>query len=165
MIKILLPLLFCACLSHAQQVQNNLENKALPENAVAISTNRLLTEQDFKKMEGRMIVTDIPCTLKVGSKTSQIKVSVVCQQNAFKELGLERINKLITTANEKVYLTMGNQRNFKPTEIRISYNPMLKDWNLTHAFSTEAEDGSTNDSQLALDFDAAGEYKKMRRVY
>lgn len=159
--KVVLILLFCVSASYAQDHADL--HSDTPSQIIRIA-DKLLAVHDFTISDGRMIVTDIPCQITSGSDTNQFTVSVVCQQNAFREMGIEKINAIILMANQKAQATIGKDSSYKPTEIKMSYNPIIKDWSLTHSFSTQDKDGKIGANLLAMDFDSSGAFKIMKRI-
>lgn len=90
---------------------------------------------------------------------------MVCQQKAFSEIGLEKINEIILMANQKALATIQREHSYWPAEIKLSYNPVIKDWSLTNLFSTKDKDGKVNNKLLSMDFDATGQFKVMKSVF
>lgn len=127
--------------------------------------NKLLAANDFKFLEGRMIVTEFPCHITTGNGVDKFVVSIVCLKNAFEEIGIEKINEIILFANKKAQATLNFEHNYVPTEIKISYNPAIKDWCLTNLFSTRDKNGTINTKLLAMDFDSTGKFIVMKRVF
>ncbi len=156
-------LLFGAATIYAQ------ESTMADANVAVLQTlqhpDKLLAVKDFKLTDGRMIVTEIPCRINSGDNSCQFLVSVVCQQKAFRELGLEKINQIIVMANQKAQATLHRESVYMPAEIRLSYNPIIKDWSLTNLFSTTDMHGKVNSKLLSMDFDSAGEFKVMKSVF
>lgn len=145
--KIALLLLLCASATYAQ------------------NPDKLLCQTDFKIADGRMVVTDIPCEVTNGGLIHKFVVSVVCLQNAFNEIGVEKINEIILLANTKALSTIAAELHYVPAEIKIAYNPAIKDWSLTNLFSTTDKDGNTNPKLLSMDFDATGKFIVMKKIF
>lgn len=127
--------------------------------------NRFLIEKDLTLSENRMIADDIVCQITNGADCDAFRVSVVCQLSAFKEFGIERINNLILLANRKAQATLESHFHYLPSQIRISYNPALKDWTLTNTYCVRDRDGNISEKLLAMDFDSGGAFKVMKRIY
>lgn len=132
--------------------------------ASASVSDKLLLESDFKKTDGRMLVSDLPCKITNASAADHVLVSVCCKIQAFKEFGLQKINDMILLANDKTRNTTGG-KSYKPSEIKMSYNPEAKSWSLTNLFSVQEENGTVNERLLALDFDAEGKFLLMKRIF
>jgi hypothetical protein len=127
--------------------------------------DKLLRETDFTMTDGRMLVSDLPCKISNASACDQVLVSVICKIQAFKEFGLQKINDMILFANDKSRNTVSGGHGYKPSEIKMSYNPEAKAWSMTNLFSVEDENGVTKKSLLALDFDSTGKFLAMKRVF
>ena len=153
-------MLLCVSIAHAQDAYLDKIQNLSTQNL-----NKLLIANDFEKSDGRMVVTDVQCQINNGDSTHKFVVSVVCLQNAFNEIGLEKINEIIVFANDKAKATISMEHNYVPTEIRMAYNPAIKDWSLTNLFSTKDKDGNTNSKLLAMDFDATGRFIKMKKIF
>lgn len=150
-------------MGHAQQ--NVTTDATAPVAQTIQKKNKLLAAKDFKLAEGRMVVTELPCQINDGESDCRFLVSVVCQQKAFRELGLEKINQIILMANQKAKATLHREHSYTPSEIRLSYNPIIKDWSLTNSFSTKDQDGKVNNKLLTMDFDSSGKFKVMKSVF
>lgn len=145
--KIVLLLLLCASATYAQ------------------NSDKLLCLKDFKIADGRMVVTEIPCEVTNGGLIHKFVVSVVCLQNAFNEIGVEKINEIILFANTKAQATLDAEQHYVPTEIKMAYNPAVKDWSLTNLFSTTDKNGNTNPKLLSMDFDSTGKFIVMKKIF
>ena len=164
--KLICLLLFASSMGYAQDV-SVLENEPSPvyTSAPTPIVERLLKNEDFKLSEGRMQVSEKKCLIDNNANSNNILISVVCQQKAFKEIGVERINEMIRFANGKVSNSVLVTEKYKPTEIRMAYNPESKDWSLTNLFTLEDENGKTKTKLLALDFDSKGSFVVMKRIF
>src|SRR5690606_6754505 len=109
---------------------------------------RLLLASDFKPTEGRMICTAAPCRIKLDESIHKIQVSVVCQRQAFQQTGLEKINEMLLLANDKIRKTLAEEHIYKPSEIKMVYNPELKAWSMTNLFTVTDEVGASKKNML-----------------
>ena len=130
-----------------------------PESHILISPQHILVD------DGRVIINEIPCQINNGDQSVKFKVSVICQQKVFAELGLETVNRIILEAFQKGLYSIDPTFDYLPAEIRMAYNPALKDWSLTNRFSIRDDKGNENATLLAMDFDASGQFRTMKRVY
>ncbi len=133
--------------------------------SVVADKHRLIQPADILVSDGRVLLEEIPCLLNFGGFTVPFRVSVICQQKAFQELGVDTINHIILQAYHKGRSTVDPDFQYLPTEIKMSYNPMLKDWSLTHSFTYRDTSGNEKSHLLAMDFDAKGQFRTMKRVY
>jgi hypothetical protein len=159
-------LLLCVSLSYAQEVATIEGAGQLPYKRIEnnVSGDQLLKKEDFNLLDGRMLVTAFPCTIRNNDTTNTILVSVVCQQKAFNEFGVEKINNMILVANEKVHSSLNVQHNYLPKEIKMAYIPDSHDWSLTSSFTEQDADGVIKDRLLALEFDTHGKFAVMKRI-
>jgi hypothetical protein len=157
--------LLCASFGYAQETASA-ENGKVPYSTAdsIISNEKLLTKNDFNRSNGRMIVTSIPCQVQNDEITQTILVSVVCQQKAFDQLGVDKINEMIRVANEKVRSSLSLEHQYLPKEIKMAYIPDSNDWSLTNSFSEKDENGIVKERLLALDFDTNGKFAVMKRI-
>jgi hypothetical protein len=156
----LLPL--CFAMGYGQNASSAQDPSA---SELAEQFNKLLNESDFTMTDGRMLVDEFPCKISNASATDQVLVSVICKVQAFKEFGLTKINDLILLANDKSRNTVSGGIGYRPTEIKMSYNPEAKAWSMTNLFSVEDENGVIKKSLLSLDFDSTGKFLAMKRVF
>ena len=163
--KIFLFALLCISTTYAQLNQTDKAAITTVETIQNVISDKLLAAKDFKLSDGRMVVTEIPCQIINGNTIDKFVVSVVCLQNAFNKIGLERLNDIILFANKKAQATIGTEHNYLPAEIKMAYNPMIKDWSLTNLFSTKDQNGTVNSKLLSMDFDAAGKFIVMKRIF
>jgi hypothetical protein len=155
-------LLFVCCLGYAQQMaapETNGFSKPAPS-----TTAVLLKKEDFKLLDGRMRVIDFPCKISNENDCPIVLVSVVCQQNAFEKMGVEKINDMILQADEKVRHSLKTNHLYLPREIRMAYIPDSHDWSLTNSFSEQDQQGTVVERLLAVDFDAEGKFAVMKRI-
>jgi len=158
-------LLLCVSFGYAQDIavaDNGFQSNATIK--VAPSTEKLLSREDFKMTDGRMLVNAVKCQIKNDGVIDQVLVSVVCQQKAFGLFGVEKINGMILTANEKVRNSLREDSRYHPTEIKMAYIPDSNDWSLTNAFTAQDENGISQERMLALDFDANGKFAVMKKI-
>lgn len=161
--KSIVLLLLCGGMSYSQDLA--LATTQTPtEHFMTAVPNKLLAVKDFKITDGRMIVTEIPCQIISDDNIHRFVVSVVCQQNAFREMGVEKINEIILFANQKAQATIGHKQSYSPMEIKMSYNPMIKNWSLTHLFSTQEKDSNSTAKLLSMDFDSTGKFLVMKKI-
>ena len=130
--------------------------------AQSIQDKVLLDRTDFKLADGRMIATDVGCVIPGEVAAFPIQISIVCLQNAFHKTGVGKINDMILYADGKVRSAVAGA--YTPSEFRMAYNPSTKLWSLTSLFSTE-QSGVVTRSLMALDFDSAGNFLEMKRVF
>lgn len=156
--SILYGLLFLCFGGYAQQM-------ALPgmEKTAACAT-ALLKKEDFKLSEGRMRVIGVPCTINIEEDSHVILVSVVCQQNVFEQMGVEKINAMILEANDKVRHSLKTNHQYLPREIKMAYIPDSHDWSLTNSFTEQDQQGTATERLLAVDFDGNGKFAVMKRI-
>lgn len=162
--KIVLLLLLCASMAYAQDTASD-KSQISSDGNLKKPENKLLTQKDFKIADGRMVVTEIPCQVTNGNLIHRFVVSVVCLQNAFNEIGIEKINEIILFANKKAQATIDHEQNYLPTEIKMAYNPAIKDWSLTNLFSTKDKNGNMNAKLLSMDFDSTGKFLVMKKIF
>ena len=161
--KFLLHLLLFFCsLGYAQQM-------AVPEaNHFGMSapstTSVLLKKEDFKLLDGRMCVVDFPCKISNEKDCLIVLIIVVCQQNMFEKVGVEKINDMILQADEKVRYSLKTNHLYLPREIRMAYIPDSHDWSLSNSFSEQDQQGTVIERLLAVDFDADGKFAIMKRI-
>ncbi|HEX9980178.1 MAG TPA: hypothetical protein VGB50_06405 [Flavobacterium sp.] len=164
--KIFYLLFLCVSIGYAQNTAPEGAQKLITEPAGATAAgDKLLKKEDFKAREGRMLVDSRSCRITNYDTTSTVLVSVVCQQKAFNQLGVEKINEMIRLANDKVRNTVQAQHQYKPTEIRMAYLPDSNDWSLTSAYTVLDENGHAKKNLLSLDFDANGDFAVMKRIF
>ncbi len=129
------------------------------------TANKLLLESDFTVSDGRMLVSDLPCQISNASVADKVLVSVICKTQAFKEFGLQKINDMILFANDKVRNSFAAGSGYKPSEIKMSYNPYNKAWSMTSLFTLQDGNGAVKENLLALDFDADGKFLLMKKIF
>src|SRR6476620_2226715 len=108
--RILYFILFCSCISHAQETaitENGRKIILFPDRtyqyADSIPLNeKLLKREDFTFSNGRMQVDSVECIIRNQDIANTILVSVVCQEKAFNKIGIDKITYMILMANEKV---------------------------------------------------------------
>ncbi|MFT3796707.1 hypothetical protein [Flavobacterium sp.] len=144
--KLFLLLLFGFALGHAQE---------------AAIKNKLLLESDFKTQDGRMLVSEFPCQFS----NNKVLISVICKTQAFKEFGIQKINDMILFAHDKIRNTIPVGYGYKPSEIKMSYNPEAKAWSMTSLFASTDAAGMTRENLLALDFDNNGKFLLMKKIF
>jgi hypothetical protein len=158
-------LVFCVSFGYAQDIAvvdgTIVINKYV---ATSTATGLLLKKEDFKLSEGRMQVTTLPCKIHNDDYTHTVLVSVVCQQNAFEKLGVDKINDMILEANEKVRHSLKTDHLYQPKEIKMAYIPDSHDWSLTNSFTEEDAEGLVTERLLSVDFDANGKFAVMKRI-
>ena len=135
-----------------------------PYYSATIADYTLLSNQDFTLSGGRMQVSELRCQLQNDGSSNNFLLSVVCQQRAFKEIGVGRINEMIVFANMKARNTLNYTQKYQTDEIKMIYNPILKCWSLTNLFTAEDVDGKIKSNLLALEFDSCGKFMVMKRV-
>lgn len=126
--------------------------------------DQFLKREDFKLSNGRMLVLAMPCKFNNDHNTNTILISVICQQTAFNELGIEKINDMIRVANEKIRKTFQFNHSYQTKEIKIAYMPDSHDWSLTGSFTVQEGDGVVKERLLAMDFDSNGTFEVMKRI-
>ncbi len=126
------------------------------------ATDRLLNRADFKLTDGRMVASKVDCVLSNESAELPILISIVCMQYAFDDMGVSRINDMIKYANGKVRKSVAGD--YTPSEFKMAYNPSTRMWSLTNLFSVQ-ESGVTRKSLMALDFDSAGNFLEIKRIF
>jgi hypothetical protein len=158
-------LLLCVSFGYAQDiaiVENGFQSNETIE--IAPLTEKLLTSEDFKMTDGRMLVTAVPCQIKNEGTIDTVLISVVCQQKVFSQFGVDKINDMILTANEKVRNSLRENSRYHPTEIKMAYIPDSNDWSLTNSFTVKDDNGIMQERMLALDFDAKGKFAVMKKI-
>ena len=163
--KLIFLLFFIVTMGYAQDV-SIVEKEPNTTSSFTKSTtvNTLLSKSDFTLSDGRMIVSELNFQMLNDTIINNILLSVVCQQKAFKEIGIDQINEMIVFANNKARHTLNKEQKYNPTEIKMVYNPTLKYWSLTDLFTVEDQDGKIRTNLLALDFDSCGKFVVMKRV-
>ncbi|HRN99720.1 MAG TPA: hypothetical protein PLA69_10505, partial [Flavobacterium sp.] len=63
--------------------------------------HRLIQAADVLVSDGRVLLDEVPCLLNFGDFKVPFRVSVICQQKAFQELGVDTINHIILQAYHK----------------------------------------------------------------
>lgn len=111
-----------------------------------------------------MCVVDFPCKISNEKDCLIVLISVVCQQNMFEKVGVEKINDMILQADEKVRYSLKTNHLYLPREIRMAYIPDSHDWSLTNSFSEQDQQGTVIERLLAVDFDADGKFAIMKRI-
>jgi|SRR6476620_5069754 len=164
--KALLLLLLSASFGYAQQLAVLESGKKFnyKSSTSASAAEKLLKKEDFKLSNGRMQVNSIPCKVKNDNNTSNVRVSVICLQKAFDQLGVDKINEMIRVANEKTRNTIQLNSRYIPQEIKMVYMPDSNDWSMTNAFNVQDESGSIKEKLLAVDFDSNGNFATIKRI-
>jgi len=159
-------LLLTACFGYAQDVASIENGKTFTykSSPATVTEEQLLKKEDFKLSDGRMSVNSITCKIQNYGNTNTILVSVVCQQQAFNQLGVDKINDMILVVNEKVRNSVQVEHQYNPTEIKMAYIPDSQDWSLTSSFTVQDEDGVVIERHLAIDFDVNGKFEVMKRI-
>lgn len=151
-------LLFASAATYAQtavSIQGNLTPAKI----------QTLQFTDFLSEDGRMLITEKSCQIPCDNHTDRVIVSVICLQNVFKEIGVDKINDMLVYANQKVRSLISRQQKYLPGEIKMVYNPQSKEWNLTNAFQIEDENGIAKANLLTLDYNTTGEFLKIKKVF
>lgn len=130
-----------------------------------IGEEKLLKKEDFKSADGRMIVSNLNCKINTSEMTHKVLVSVLCKKVAFNQIGVKKINEMILFANKKVSNTVSSSQHYKPTEIKMAYNPEARNWSLTNLYSVTDDNGVVKKKLLALDFDSTGKFLGMKSVF
>ncbi len=151
--KLFLLFVLISCYANSQEIHS--EFKA----------NELLTTNDFKLADGRMLVTDQPCKIHDTADVHEFQVSVICQSQMFRQFGVEKINDMIVFANSKVQRVLSIEQEFIPKEIKMAYNPEIKAWSMTNLFEIKDQSGEIQKNLLTLDFDSTGKFLKMQRIF
>ena len=126
------------------------------------TTDRLLQQNDFELADGRMIASQVGCSLADEATGTPVLVSIVCLQRAFQDMGIGKINDMIRYANGMVRNSV--KGDYRPAEFKMAYNPSSRLWSLTSLFSVE-DSGVVTKSLMALDFDASGNFLDIKRIY
>ncbi len=164
--KVLFLFLLSASCGFAQDIASN-DGVSSPmyTGSRTIGEEKLLKKEDFKAMDGRMIVSNLACKINGAEMLHKVSVSVVCKQMAFNQIGVKKINDMILFANEKVGNMVNSGQHYKPSEIKMAYNPEAKNWSLTNLYSVTDDKGVATKKLLAFDFDSSGKYLGMKSVF
>ncbi len=124
-----------------------------------IYSQQIFEKKDFELIDGRYRVIAKPCMLKNGdNKLSESLITVSFSQNIFQKIGIEKINSMIDSANDKCMGKVKNKYTYVCKVVKLSSSlKESEDINMTIEFTAQNDYGATKDGLIYINFDKNGD--------
>lgn len=129
-----------------------------------VAKESLLLISDFKLENGRMTAIQKNCMIKNGdNKLADVIITVGCDEEKFKSIGIDNINKMLNIINNESISATKNKYTYNPKIIKLSY---MKDdtWHSTLEYTAQNDYGSTKDGLNSATFLGNGEFVKFSTI-